>query len=179
MRLFLAIDLPEEVQFEIETLFLKELKEVRWTPSYQLHITLVFIGDQPCVSIDEIIEQVAEIDVPPFLLEFKGVGYFKSGIIWLSVTPCSTLLQLEKKLKTKLYDLGLQLENRKFKPHITLGRCKKVTAELMSKVSHAALGFEQHMTVEKFQLKSSYLSSKGAEYSTEAEFIISDITESE
>ncbi|WP_415881569.1 RNA 2',3'-cyclic phosphodiesterase [Neptuniibacter sp. QD34_54] len=171
MRLFLAIDLPEDLQDRITELYCPELEQVRWTVSHQLHITLVFIGDQPHQYLEEIIEAVSETSFEPFELCLQKIGYFKSGIIWLGVEESEPLKRLQKSLSHKVRGLGIELEQRKYMPHITLGRSKKLTPQVVSQVSHKGLGFTANMVVSAFQLKSSVLKANGAEYLTEGEFL--------
>lgn len=171
MRLFLAIDLPETLQDQITTLYCPELEQVRWTPSHQLHITLVFIGDQPQPRLDEIIEAVAEVSFAPIYLKVAKIGHFKSGILWLGVDESDPLKRLQKSLSHNLRGLGIKLEQRKYMPHITLGRCKNLTPEVMNKLSRKSLNFNAELGVETFQLKSSLLKAEGAIHITEAEFL--------
>ncbi|WP_415885046.1 RNA 2',3'-cyclic phosphodiesterase [Neptuniibacter sp. QD37_6] len=171
MRLFLAIDLPEDLQDRITELYCPELEQVRWTASHQLHITLVFIGDQPHQHLEEIIETVSEISFEPFELRLQKIGYFKSGIIWLGIEESEPLKRLQNSLSHKIRGLGIELEQRKYTPHITLGRCKRLTSHVVSEVSHKGLGFTANIEVNAFQLKSSILKADGAEYQTEVEFL--------
>lgn len=174
MRLFLAVDIPESVQDQISSLTCPELEQVRWTHSHQLHITLVFIGDQPQHRLDEIIEAVSEVEFTPFTLSLKKIGHFRSGIIWLGVHENHQLQRLQKSLSHKIRSLGIKLEQRKFIPHLTLGRCKKLTPEVLETVGQKGLGFETGFKVEAFQLKSSRLSPDGAVYQTEGTFMPDD-----
>jgi len=171
MRLFLSIDIPESIQDQIATLTCPELEQVRWTTSHQLHITLVFIGDQPQHRLDEIIEAVAEVEFTPFNLTMKQIGHFRSGIIWLGVDENEQLQRLQKSLSHKIRGLGIKLEQRKFIPHLTLGRCKKLTPEILETVAVKGVRFETEFEVEAFQLKSSVLKVDGAVYQTEGEFL--------
>lgn len=171
MRLFLAIDIPETIQDQITELTCPELEQVRWTTCQQLHITLVFIGEQPQHRLDDIIDAIAEINFDPFPLTLKKIGHFKSGIIWLGVEESEPLIRLQKSLSHKIRSLGIKLEQRKFIAHLTLGRCKKLTPEILGKVSIKSLNFETGFSVNAFQLKSSVLKANGAEYLTEGEFL--------
>ena len=171
MRLFLAIDIPGSIQDQVAPLACPELEQVRWTTSHQLHITLVFLGDQPPHRLEEIIEAIAEVQFTPFNLTLERIGHFRSGIIWLGVEENEQLLRLQKSLSHKIRGLGIKLEQRKFIPHLTLGRCKKLTPEILETVAGKGVGFKTGFEVEAFQLKSSVLKVDGAEYATEGEFM--------
>jgi len=64
----------------------------------------------------------------PFELRIEGVGCFKrsnprSGDVWWAgVRKNESLLQLQADLVRQLRDAGFELERRKYKPHVTLGR---------------------------------------------------------
>lgn len=170
MRLFLALDLPDEIKTQIESLYLEEYPHIRWLPPEQLHITLVFIGTQNNISLDDLIHKIAEIEFPSFHLKAREIGYFNSGVIWLGIEDNDPLQQLQKKLRQKLEELDLSLERRKFIPHITLGRTQKIEADFMEHFSNHSFGFRCSWSIDSFQLKSSHLKQSGAIYETEAEF---------
>jgi len=169
MRLFLALDLPDEIKAQIESLYLDEYPHVRWIPPDQLHLTLVFIGAQN-IPLDDLIHKIAEIEFPSFHLEAREIGYFNSGVIWLGIEDSDPLQQLQKKLRKKLEELDLSLERRKFIPHITLCRTQKIEADFMEHFSNHSFGFRCSWSIDSFQLKSSHLKQSGAIYETEAEF---------
>lgn len=170
MRLFLAIDLPDKIKTQIESLYLDEYPHIRWVPAEQLHITLVFIGAQSSISLDDLIHKIAEIEFPAFNLETREIGYFNSGVIWLGIEDNDLLQQLQTKLRQKLKELDLILESRKFIPHITLGRTKMIDAYFMEHFCNHTFGFKCSWAIDSFQLKSSHLKQSGAIYETEADF---------
>ena len=49
MRLFTGIDLPEDVREKLERLLmhLRACAHLKWSPVYNLHVTLKFIGEWP------------------------------------------------------------------------------------------------------------------------------------
>lgn len=79
-------------------------------------------------------------------------------------------MRLQASLSHALRKQGLKLEQRKYIPHITLGRCHRLSPELLTQISTQALGFRSRMEVDSYQLKSSLLRPEGACYETEAEF---------
>lgn len=67
-----------------------------------------------------------ELEFEAFTLSLTKVGYFKrreGNIYWLGVEGNETLFNMQKKLHQSLIDKGFELEDREYRPHITLGRC--------------------------------------------------------
>lgn len=170
MRLFIAIDLPHSIAEEICELYPQERSQIRWIDPAQLHLTLLFLGDQPQHRLDEIIEAITEVSFIPLQLELAGIGHFRSGIVYLDVTLNPLLSQLHQRLYLRLQALGIHTEKRKFKAHITLGRYKKADPLVLQQLEQRARGFKTRFTAESFQLKSSQLKQTGATYHTEADF---------
>ncbi|MDQ1296219.1 MAG: 2,3-cyclic 3-phosphodiesterase, partial [Bacteroidota bacterium] len=63
-----------------------------------------------------------------FTFVMKGIGVFKNlrdpRIIWSGVEDSEILLKLNGHIINGLIDSGFIIENRQYKPHITLGRIK-------------------------------------------------------
>jgi 2'-5' RNA ligase len=64
MRLFTAIDLPEEMREKIGEFLarLRPLADLRWTAVENLHITTKFIGEWPEGRIEEMIAALGRVD---------------------------------------------------------------------------------------------------------------------
>ena len=96
MRLFFCIDPPASLQRQINSLC-PRLKRVRPTSAEQLHITLLFLGDQPDGILSEVAELLQELTFAPMEVEFDTVGHFRSGVIWLGIKPNPPVISLQKK----------------------------------------------------------------------------------
>ncbi|GGK82654.1 RNA 2',3'-cyclic phosphodiesterase [Amphritea balenae] len=124
MRLFLSIDPPRTVREAIHSCC-PALKQIKLEPAEQLHLTLLFLGEQPPTTVD-LIEQASQyLTTAPFELRLAGVGQFRSGIIWLGVQPQPALMKLQQKLSQRLTNDGIDLETRVYHPHLTLARSRK------------------------------------------------------
>lgn len=128
MRLFISINFNADVKDKIITIENK-LKEPalkgNFTRVENLHITLVFLGEVDEKHIKKIELAMNQIAVPPFKLLFNDIGYFKRNggdIWWLGAEHHSVLFDLQKKLSMDLQALGFPMEQRKYTPHLTLGR---------------------------------------------------------
>jgi len=130
VRLFFAVELPAEVQAALGRLRAPEGRAYRWVEPAQLHVTLVFLGEQPGERLG-VLEQAgatAAGAVAPGVLKLGEAGYFGSrktpGVLWIGLDgDVTALLSLQARLTTALRTAGVSLQDdRPFKPHITLAR---------------------------------------------------------
>ncbi|MGB0467795.1 MAG: RNA 2',3'-cyclic phosphodiesterase [Pontibacterium sp.] len=170
MRLFIAIDPPVEVRQAISDLQFAS-RDIRWLPADQLHLTLAFPGEQPANCFEPLCEALCEIEFSPFTIKTQDIGCFRQGILWLGITPNAALEQLQKRTMRVLQMAGIPVENRRYHPHLTLGRCKnnpaRATEHLQQRLNHQRFDFY----VDRFLLKSSLLRQDGAVHRIEAEFL--------
>jgi 2'-5' RNA ligase len=76
----------------------------------------------------EALREIA-VSVPPFTLRFEGIGTYPDiscpKIIWAGVKEGSESCQkLAEALNTPLKEIGINTQDRKFSPHVTLGRLR-------------------------------------------------------
>lgn len=114
---------------------LKEEK-IKWTDPDSMHITLTFIGDTEElqeIEIGRIMERYVPLCTPPEMV-IKGMGVFpgisKPRVIWLGMNPVPELEDLKMKIDRDLALAGLPVEKREFRPHLTLGRIKRMNDQL-------------------------------------------------
>ncbi len=131
-RLFIALDLPENIVDEINNIrkSIYDDENIRWESKEKLHITLKFLGDVDIKLIPEIsrtLEKVCE-NSGVIELTYKSFGYFyrnrKPKILWLGFDYKDNLINLNNNINESFEKLGFEIEKRKFKPHITLLRIK-------------------------------------------------------
>jgi len=153
-RLFIALSPPEPVRAVVAALC-TPLREVRWTPFEQLHVTLRFLGETPTTQRDVLLERLATVRVEPFPLPVEGIGVFPQKgpprVLWVGVgSGHPRLHQLRQRIDDALLTTGLEVDLRTFHPHITVGRCsEKASAavhawtrthrEFAARTSHAIL----------------------------------------
>ena len=165
-RLFVAIDLPQFIQKLLVDLD-PHLHGVRWTQADQMHLTLGFVED---VAEDvglKFLEKLGAIDVGAFFLPIAGVGTFPPNgppkIVWIGVGGGHPhLFQLHKRVQEAALGAGLEPELRAFHPHITLARCRNVSAQLIRKFLQSNVDLDAGMIhVDSFHLYSSKLTPAG------------------
>lgn len=108
------------------------MEQIKWTDTANIHITLAFLGDTEENVIKAIISMLEEKcdGFGQFELVLKGSGYFRSiadpRIIWTGIEPSEKLVQLNSLIINGLKNLNIKIEDRPFKPHLTIGRIKQL-----------------------------------------------------
>jgi len=107
-------------------------EKIKWVDPGNLHITLRFLGDTSPPNVKSTIK-ILEETVPGFSspeVIFKGLGLFRNirdpRVIWIGMDTGPILQELKNSLDQKLIPLGYPPEERKFRPHLTLGRFKYI-----------------------------------------------------
>lgn len=173
-RLFVAVDLPEQVKESISAVC-TGLPGAKWVDVNQLHLTLRFIGEVENGQFNAIRESLSGIEESCFRLTLQGVGCFPSRkaprVLWVGIDRNETLIRLAHKIEQCLVANGLEPEQRSFSPHITIARLKDISphkaADYLDKNS---LFKTESFPVEEFYLYSSTLTPKGAVHRREATY---------
>ncbi len=130
MRLFVAIDVPEDVRGRIAR-FASDLRaqapRARWVQIEGAHLSLKFIGEVPDSLLDAIRPALAPMRAPaPIEIEYRGCGFFPNAhrprVFWVGVNAPATLAELATEIERVLVPLGVPRESREFQPHLTLAR---------------------------------------------------------
>jgi len=134
MRLFIAINFPDEVKAVIANIR-NRLRESalhgRFTFVENLHLTLVFLGECDVRQTETVKVVMNETVFPKFTLTLEKVGYFKrvgGNTWWIGIQENKQLSDLQSDLSERLKQNGFLLEDRKYTPHVTIGREVKMCA---------------------------------------------------
>ncbi len=134
-RTFIAIEIPLSNQtVDFINNIKSDLKDekIRWVASNNMHITLFFLGDTNENEIGSICTKLSGAlkDIDSFELICKGLGIFRSvynpKALWLGFDKSGMLNSLKVEIGKVISDFGFTIEERKFKPHLTLGRMKYI-----------------------------------------------------
>ena len=128
MRLFIAINFEEKVKNKI-LILINELQKYsakgKFVSEEHMHLTLEFLGEIEENKLGLIKSVLNKVNIEPFTMDLSKIGYFKrreGDIYWLGIKENKTLLELQSMLHKLLIENGFLLEDRPYKPHITLGR---------------------------------------------------------
>ena len=173
MRLFVAIDLPKDFKQQIAMLHFG-IPGAHWANPENAHVTLNFLGDIRQADVTDIALALGKIKAPAFEINMESVGVFGNAkrprIVWAGIQAAPELLFLQQKTATALARCGVKLEERRFKPHVTLARVHSAPYErIRDYLTDHALFKSEPMLVDYFTLFSSRLGHGGPHY--EEEFI--------
>lgn len=176
IRSFIAIDTAEKVKDKIAELSEKLRAtdaDVRWEPREKYHITLKFLGSVEEKSLELLASRLAGhlMNFSPFRLIYHTVGCFPNlhhpRVIWVGAEDEEgTLVRIQEKAEEFSAALGIEKEDRKFHPHVTLGRVKgsKNLKALIAELEQVS--FEpQSSVVHEVLLMKSELKPSGSVYS--------------
>ena len=175
MRTFIAIEIPAPVKTALAQLQ-AELRQtgadVGWTNPENIHLTLRFLGEVEEARLPELKRLCAEIaaQCSSFSLRVKDTGYFPNAkqprVLWAGLAGEVSLAQeLQQRLEAGLTALGFAPEDKRFKPHLTIGRVKsgKNLRQLVAKLEMYSLP-ELSFAVGEIVLLKSELHPAGARY---------------
>jgi len=132
VRCFLAVRVSEEVRGQLEAV-IRQLRPAvpgaRFVCPEVLHMTLHFFA---ALEEDRVV-QVAEAaregagQVEPFEMAFEGFGVFpgpdRPRVLWMGLQRGGWQVEtLQRAIGNSLRALGLPVEDRPFRPHLTLAR---------------------------------------------------------
>lgn len=166
IRLFVGLDLPEEIKEQIYSLR-GGLEHALWRDPERMHLNLRFIGNVEEDQADEILRELKYIRFPAFHLTCKGLGYFDvAGVphhLWVGVDNDKILEELHDKIDNALKKAGVAPQERfKFHPHVTIAKLQGTTMdELFKYISANNLFKTKSFFVENFTLFASIARENG------------------
>ncbi|GAC1647091.1 MAG: hypothetical protein NVS4B3_00590 [Gemmatimonadaceae bacterium] len=131
MRLFLALNIPDDVRSAIHTAcapLRTAINDASWAAPDRLHLTLKFLGEASDVAAAAVAAAVRPIAARyrAMALRMGGIGVFPNfrhpRIVWIGVEADPKLELLQHDLELACATLGHPVEGRPFRPHVTLGR---------------------------------------------------------
>jgi 2'-5' RNA ligase len=134
-RTFIALELDKAIRERLVALqeeLSRAAESVKWVEPENLHVTLLFLGEVDNREIPSVCRVISEgcSALSAFSLSVDAVGCFpnprRPRTIWAGVgAGTQEVCALHDALERPLLDLGCyRREDRKYTPHITLGRVR-------------------------------------------------------
>jgi 2'-5' RNA ligase len=180
MRLFTAIDLPQDVVGALSRLIdqLRPAARIRWSPASNLHITTKFIGEWPDERLAELTAVLHALPPrEPIPIEIRGLGFFPNPhsprVFWAAVHAPPALAALARETEQALERLGIPAEKRPFSPHLTLARIKEPVPLQALRQAIASLPSTDFgaTTADRFHLYRSTLHAAGSVYAKLSDYL--------
>ena len=185
IRAFLAIELNLEIRLQLGQLIQKfkslRIDTVRWVAVENIHLTLKFLGVVNLTDLDKLskilLSRSAEFS--PFSFQVSGMGAFpnnrKPRVVWVGLQAPAALQELQGAIEDAATQIGIPAEERRFSPHLTLGRVRNDAPPADLQTLSSALTSMQasdlgSMTAASFTLFRSDLRPQGALYTPLAHF---------
>jgi len=133
MRLFIAIELPEEIKqgiARVQEQLRKTGANAGWVRPEGIHLTLKFLGEVSDTKVQEIMTALAVVQGTGKLnLTVEGAGAFPTvknpRVLWIGVSgDIEKLAVVHASIEDAMEKVGFEREARKFSPHLTLARVK-------------------------------------------------------
>src|SRR5262245_52924158 len=122
MRAFFGIPVEEPLRAALADVQ-RDLRtagaDVTWVAPESLHLTLKFLGE---------VSDGIRFDLPAFrapALELAGIGEFNGRVAWAGCRgELDGLRDVARRLEDAAERVGVPREDRKFEPHVTIGRIR-------------------------------------------------------
>ncbi len=141
MRLFVAVDLDAHVRRAVGDVIVRAreavdraapgaARAIKWVDPGNLHLTLHFLGEIEDARVEALRERLSEeVGEAPFALGLGGAGCFPEAgpprVVWIGVTTgAEPMARLHASIGGRLRELRIEVDERPFHPHLTIGRVK-------------------------------------------------------
>jgi RNA 2',3'-cyclic 3'-phosphodiesterase len=132
MRLFVAVVPPRAVMLELRaamTALPHHDPQVRWCRPDTWHVTLAFLGQVPEESLTDLKDRLGRAAArnTPLELALSGGGQFEGRALWTGVQGDRDRLgRLTESLAGAAKRCHIKVDDRPFRPHLTLARVRPV-----------------------------------------------------
>jgi RNA 2',3'-cyclic 3'-phosphodiesterase len=133
MRLFLAVEFEQELKralYDATAPLRAVLPDAGWVAEDRVHLTLKFLGEQPEDLVPRLTAAMAEIGRRhwPVPMRLRGLGAFpnlrRPRVVWVGIAPTPKLELLQNDVEERCAALGVEVEGKPFRPHLTIGRLR-------------------------------------------------------
>ncbi|MDX9697033.1 MAG: RNA 2',3'-cyclic phosphodiesterase [Bacteroidales bacterium] len=183
-RTFIAIKIAlnkENMSFFSDLKLKFKDSSINWVNAENMHLTLFFLGDTSDNQISAISKELALLlaELKSFTITLKGLGVFKNildpKVMWMGIEHSEILDDMKVLVNKAMINSGFEVDNKVFKPHLTLGRIKNLTnkSALIEWIEKYRDHFFQDVLVNEIIFYESILSPKGPVYKVMKTFKLS------
>ncbi|MDF2606112.1 MAG: transporter permease [Bacillales bacterium] len=129
MHTFIGLRIPIEISkelFDFGNKLKGKIQLKQWTYLDDLHITLKFIGETSEDTLKLLMEKINDIKYDKINVKITGIDTFGNPktprVVYFGLDYSNELIELHKVIQILCKDLGLKLDPKPFKPHITIAK---------------------------------------------------------
>lgn len=175
IRSFIAIELSDGAKSEVSRT-VKELKctgaDVKWVLAGSIHMTLKFLGNIEEKKVPDVAKRLDDVAAtfPGFDADLSELGSFPeweyAKVIWIGIGEgADKITSLAKAVEDAMFAEGFPREDRKFSPHVTIGRVRTPKNRgRLAKAASAIMVDPVRSRVSRIVLFKSELTPQGAVY---------------
>ncbi len=175
IRTFIALEISNIIRNQITNIqkhLMNKGAEIRWIKNDNIHLTLRFVGEIDNKNHDKIFEAMNKVaeNARPITLNLTELGMFPDenhpSVIWVGIGgEVEELRQMSEKCDYFLTAKRFEIKKRHFRPHITIGRIKKLTnkKQFISELDDIQIN-QTVFKVDKLNVVKSDLKPTGAKY---------------
>jgi 2'-5' RNA ligase len=183
LRLFVGLAIPETLTLQLAAMN-GGIAGARWVAPENLHLSLRFAGEVDEGTAEDMDTALGQLQGGPLEVTLAGIGCFESRgrahTVWAGAKPSAPLLELQARVEQALQRAGLPPEGRKFTPHVTLARMRRLPVEALAPYLADHGGFSAApFRVEEFLLYRSHLGHGGAHYQALAGYPLTELLDAE
>lgn len=180
IRSFIAIPIPKEMANALgdaaaAMAYQDKSNAVRWVDQANYHVTLAFLGEQQESDLEALADQMdINLQQDAFPMAIGHCSPFPEArpkLIAAMVSKDSSLQELHRQVITSIVASPIQIEKRRFNPHITLGRLRTNKNRFVGAIPTA---MQLSATIGEVSIYQSTLTPSGAEYDAMFRFPLED-----
>jgi len=144
LRLFVALDAPSSVLSHLAAAVDRVREDrpwLRWVPAERLHLTLAFLGQVDAGRVDGLGVRLARAADRhrPVTLQLAGAGRFDGRVLWVGVRGAvADVGRLADSVAAGSRRAGIAVEERAYRPHLTIARGRDPKVDLRPVVAALA-----------------------------------------
>lgn len=170
IRSFVALAIPQEMTNVLgdaaaKMAYQDKSNAVRWVDQTNYHVTLAFLGEQEEHTLDLLAESLdahlPQAPLPIRVSHFSPFPESRPKLIAAMIENSQELRDVQQQVANSIMTSGINLERRRFVPHLTLGRFRHSRNQFAGGIPTS---LEVQTEVEEVILYESILTPHGAEY---------------
>jgi 2'-5' RNA ligase len=173
IRLFIATNFPAALLNDLDAR-VAELRQSApsssWVRPDTQHLTLAFLGEQNEAVVETLVDRIgaAVAPLPRFFATLHGCGFFpnarRARVGWVGIAPEGPFVALAGATRDAIRDTVAALDEKPFRPHLTLVRMREPwPAPVVSRFESVLGGYvSETFSVDTVTLYRSDLRPKGA-----------------